>query len=158
MTIVNKYIFKTRGRDSCLYACFVDFKAAFDSVWRDALLMKLYNYGVGGSFLKLVKDLHVDVYYCLKINGGLANAFRSAIGVKQGCVLSPLFFKIFIADLSDIFDEDCHPVLLNSTKLNCLSYADDLVLLSESKEGLQRCIDKLNAYLLQKNGILPSIS
>ena len=59
--------------------------------------MKLFDYGIGGSFLQLIKDMNSRVYYRLKINGGLTNAFSSTIGTKQGCVLSPLFLKIFMA-------------------------------------------------------------
>lgn len=37
-------------------------------------------------------------------------------------------------------------MVLNSTKLNCLIYADDVLLLSESKEGLQSCLNALQLY------------
>ena len=61
--------------------------------------------------------------------------FTSNIGVRQGDNLS--FFKIFINDLIDSFDESCKPAILNTLKLNCLLYADDLVLMSETADGLQ---------------------
>jgi hypothetical protein len=70
--------------------------------------------------------------------------FTSNIGVRQGDNLS--FFKIFINDLIDSFDESCKPAILNTLKLNCLLYADDLVLMSETADGLQMCIDKLYNY------------
>ena len=56
--------------------------------------------------------------------------------MKQGCILSPKLFNIFINDIPDIFDSQCGPVQLGEEKLNCLMYADDLILLSESKDGL----------------------
>ena len=50
-------------------------------------------------------------------------------------------------DIDSIFSSDtCFLVQLIDTKLNCLLYADDLLLLSESKEGLQSCLDSLKAY------------
>jgi hypothetical protein len=55
--------------------------------------------------------------------------FKSNIGVRQGVNLNPSLFKLFINDLPGIF--------------NCLIYADDLVLISKSAEGLQKCIDNL---------------
>ena len=70
----------------------------------------------------------------------------SNIGVRQGGNLSPTLFKIFINDLIDSFDESCKPDILNTLKLNCLLYADDLVLISETADGLQMCIDKLYNY------------
>ena len=72
--------------------------------------------------------------------------FSSFIGVRQGDNLSPILYNIFVNDIPDIFDEDCFPVKLNNTKLNCLMYADDLILLSETPRGLQECLDKLQIY------------
>ena len=45
-----------------------------------------------------------------------------------------------------MFNEDCEPVTLNNKPMSCMLYADDLVLLSESSHGLQRCLNKLNEY------------
>ena len=60
------------------------------------------------------------------------NTFNSNIGVKQGCVLSPTLFNVYVSNLPDIFDESRDHVDLYDTKLNCLMYADDLVLMSET--------------------------
>ena len=68
------------------------------------------------------------------------------MGVKQGCVLSPTLFKIFIKGLPDIFDEKCKPVTLHKESLNCFLFADDVVIMSETAEGLQGCLDKLKVY------------
>ena len=58
-----------------------------------------------------------------------------------------MLFNIFTNDLSDIFDHSkTDPVQLDTTQLNCLLYADDLVLLSESEKGLQFCLEQLNSY------------
>ena len=75
-------------------------------------------------------------YNCsVKLEEGSTPFFKSQIGVKQGCNLSPTLFNFFINDLPDIFNRSCTPVTLNDTELSCLLYADDLVLLSESKAG-----------------------
>ena len=58
-------------------------------------------------------------------------------------------FLIFLStyDVTEIFDMvNSDPICLESTKVNCLIYADDLLLLSESKNGLQSCIDSLAVY------------
>ena len=141
-TIIDKYI----CRNSNLYVCFVDFKSAFDTVWRNALFYKLIKHGVGGNFLKLLQNMYNSVSYRVKVNGGITDKIESTIGVKQGCVMSPLLFNIFLADLPCIFDDTCDPVYLNLTCLSCLMYADDLVLMSESAKGLQNCITKLHKY------------
>ena len=60
--------------------------------------------------------------------------------------MSPLLFNLFLSDLPNVFSNECHPVQLCDVKLNCLMFADDLVLLSESAEGLQRCLNNLQTY------------
>ena len=45
-----------------------------------------------------------------------------------------------------MFNQSCDPVRLDNTDLSCLLYADDLILLSESKAGLQKCLSKLEIY------------
>ena len=84
-------------------------------------------------------------------NGDVSEPFPVSNGVKQGCVLSPHFFKLFLADLPEIFDDTCHPAELNAKPIHCLMYADDLALLSLSKEGLQNGLDKLSIYCSKWN-------
>ena len=52
--------------------------------------------------------------------------------------------------LSEIFDDTCDPVVIQNTEINHFLYADDLVLLSESKNGLQRSIDKVSNFAKAK--------
>ena len=91
--------------------------------------------------------MYNNIELCVKVDKySMTENFTSNIGVKQGDNLSPTLFKIFINDILDSFDETCKPAILNSLQLNCLLYADDLVLMSETADGLQRCIDKLYNY------------
>ena len=76
----------------------------------------------------------------------LTDNFQSFVGVRQSENLSLTLFKLFINDLPNIFDDSCSPVSLLTRKLHCLLYADDLVLLSESLQGLQNSLAKLSHY------------
>ena len=62
-------------------------------------------------------------------------------------------FKLFIADIPSIFDGSCDPVTLNNKLISCLMYADDLVLMSTTKAGLQNC---LNALTMQFGMTMPA--
>ena len=72
--------------------------------------------------------------------------FYSEIGVNQGDNLSPNLFKIFINDLAEIFDKECEGTTLGDIEINCLMYADDVILISESEKGLHNCLKKLAIY------------
>ena len=120
-------------------------------------MYKILTMGVAGNFLNILDSMYSSVNYCIKLNGYLSNSIPSNVGVKQGCVLSPVLFNMFLSDLPDIFDSNCDPINLLSTKLSCLMFADDLILLSESAKGLQNALDQLHAYCT-KWGLTVNIS
>ena len=90
--------------------------------------------------------MYSSVNYSVKLKGGVTPPFQSYIGLKQGCNLSPTLFNIFINDIPNFFNQSCDPVRLDNTDLSCLLYADDLILLSKSKAGWQKCLSKLEIY------------
>ena len=142
-TITDKY--KSEGKK--IYTCFIDFQKAFDSVWRTGLLYKLIKSGLNLNTIKLIKNMYEKTKQTLKMNGGTSRCFRTYKGVKQGCILSPKLFNLFINDIPNIFDQSCRPVTIHGgVKINCLMYADDLVIMSETASGLQACLNKLHEY------------
>ena len=69
------------------------------------------------------------------------------IGTKQGCPMSSTLFNLYINDIPNIIScANCDPVKLDNQKINCLLYADDLVLLSETSQGLQQSLNTLYSY------------
>ena len=142
-TLFRKYVKKIKSK---LYVAFIDFKNFFDSINRKALFYKLLKYGIDGKVYELIKNAYNNCQYKVKTSFGLTEGFSSNAGVKQGCVLSPTLSNLFQNDLHDIFDEQCCPVNLGNILFNSLSFADDLVIISESAEGLQNSLNKLQNY------------
>ena len=68
------------------------------------------------------------------------------LGVRQGCVLSPLLFNKFMADLPLSLNQDSYVRLDDDSKMNCIIWADDLVLLSENEAGLEKLLEDLKTY------------
>ncbi len=90
--------------------------------------------------------MYDNCIYKVKHKGTLSESIISSTGVKQGCNISPVLSNIYQYDLHDIFDDKCNPVSLKGRKINSLSWADDLLLFSTSKQGLQNCLSKLDGY------------
>ena len=98
-----------------LYACFVDFHKAFDSIWHQGLFHKLTNYGICGNFNNLIESLYSQLKCAIRIGNKMTTYFRYQRGVRQGCILSPLLFNIYLNEL---------PTLLMSPKSNPLIFPD----------------------------------
>lgn len=129
-----------------VHVCFVDFSKFFDTINRDHLYYKLIANGIGGNVLHIIKSMYDSGHYTIKLENELYGRIHSRTGVKQGCCMSPILSNIFQNDLHDIFDKECTPLELNKIPINSISWADDLVLMSQTENGLQRCLDKLYDY------------
>ena len=80
-----------------LYMVFVDFTKAFDTVNRDALWNILMKLGCPAHFTNLVSALHNGMNASVSMKGELSEPFRVENGVKQGCVLAPTLFSIYLS-------------------------------------------------------------
>ena len=95
--------------------------------------------------------MYENISYKIKLKDGYLDPITSNLGLKQGCPLSPMLFNLYIDDVKDIFDEQCEPVTITDTKISHFLYADDLVLVALSPEGLQRSLNKISDYSLKKS-------
>ena len=83
----------------------------------------------------------------IKFASGLSKTFSSTCGVKQGDVMSPLLFNLFIDDLANNLKSSISGAIsINGLLMNLLRYADDIVLLANSKEALQSYLDILDEF------------
>ena len=82
----------------------------------------------------------------VRVSDGLLQPIATTIGLKQGCCLSSLLFNLFVNNLPSIFDQSCDPVSILNESFNCLLWADDLLILSRSPQGLQNAINKTHLF------------
>ena len=108
--------------------------------------MKILQNGIGGLFYSLLKNMYSKSLLSVRVGHELTDAFASSIGVRQGDVLSPNLFKIFINDLPKYLELCSDNIYLNTHRVNCLLYADDVVLVSKSAVGLQKSLNLLETY------------
>ncbi|BET03533.1 Reverse transcriptase (RNA-dependent DNA polymerase) [Nesidiocoris tenuis] len=125
-----------------LYLFFVDFQA------RDAIFYKLHNAGVSNKFVNVLRGLYKETAASIWTKEGLSTEFEVRMGVKQGCLASPLIFSLFLNDIGDCLEGG---IDIAGRNINVLLYADDLVIMADSKRALQKMINRLESYCEEWN-------
>ena len=131
-----------------MYACFVDFAKAFDTVCREALLYKLWQLGIQGRFFRCLDFMYSNSSARVKLLNKPSERIDILCGTEQGHPMSPELFKCFINDLSEklnCLDNITVPVL-DGTDISHLLWADDLVLMALDTCSLQKMLDVLHEY------------
>lgn len=130
------------------YAFFVDFKAAFDRVPRGALIYKLQALGISTKVVNLIQNVYRNTKSAVWTGSELSESFETYTGVKQGCLLSPLLFTLF---LNDLHEQLGGGLTIDDLNVRLLLYADDIVLLADDIEIMQRMVKNLEVYCDQWN-------
>lgn len=142
-TIVEKYKKVKRS----VYGAFINYRKAFDTVWREGLMLKLAQLKIDSNLMKTINEYYSERTASVKIGSNTTDNFATVSGVIQGEPASPELFKIFIHDLSDQLDEACALVPeLNGIKISHLLWADDLFVNALTAEGLQILLDILHEF------------
>ncbi|GFW25107.1 probable RNA-directed DNA polymerase from transposon BS [Trichonephila clavipes] len=106
-------------------AVFLDLSKAFDRVWRNKLIIKLFNtFGIRDRALSWIFDFLKDREIRVRFRDSLSKTFRLSQGVPQGSVLSPLLFSLYIAGIEKIISRRCEVGL----------FADDIVLWNSNSD------------------------
>ena len=104
------------------------------------------------KILKLLKSMYSNITAGVRLSNSITDPFQSKISVRQGCNLTPVLFSLLSNDIVDPVGNGQNtlylPGKLNNISIYCLLYADDLVFISESETGLQRCLNDLNYFVI----------
>lgn len=163
---------KCREQQRDLYLAFVDLAKAFDTVNRDLLWTILIKFGCTPKFTQAIKNLHTGMTAKVSYGSDTSDPFDVKVGVKQGCVLAPVLFNIYLVAVTllsrnDFEDSDgiqlCYRFdggLFNTRRLQAktktdtlkiyeLQYADDTAIVSHTPESLQHMLNVMNQHYSQ---------
>ena len=145
--VLHAVVQKVLNEKGRLFCAFVDFQKAFDSVYLNGLWFKLFKLGINGKMLRIFKDMYNQVKTCVRACNSYSEFFECAVGLKQGEVISPLFFSLFIDDLELFLQDDPNCGLnLDDITFILMLFADDMVILGNTIADLQHGLDLLHTY------------
>ena len=120
-----------------LYHVFIDFKKAFDRVWHAALWATMRHFNINNLYDKATSAVYV--------NNSIGDWFRTTIGVRQGCVLSPTLFNIFLERImTDALNDHERTVSIGGRNITNLRFADDIDGLAGREEEPADLVERLD--------------
>ena len=128
-----------------LYHIFIDFKKAFDRVWHEALWATMNHFNINSNLTHAIQNLYNNATSAVFSNGNVGQWFRTTVGVRQGCLLSPTLFNIFLERImTEALDgHDCS-VNIGGRTLSNLRFADDIDGLAGNEQELANLADRLD--------------
>ena len=119
------------SKRSKLYAAFIDFQKAFDTINRDKLWEVLVRIGVSTRMVSVLKAMYTNVKAVVRQGLEKTQEIDCPIGVRQGCLLSPLLFSLLVAEIAyHVAGEGRagYQMIPGAQEIFALLFADDIVL------------------------------
>jgi hypothetical protein len=128
--LAERYIEAQHGE---LVNVFIDFKKAFDRVWHAGMLRVLQHYNIPRKLTAMIQNLYSQAVSAVRVGTDISDWFRQTVGVRQGCVLSPDLFNLFLEHvLAEALDVYQGGALINGRRVSNLRFADDIDLMGET--------------------------
>ena len=134
-------------RGSKVFSCFLDVRKAFDTVWIDGLLYKLFlELGIKGRMWLAIRDLYTNVKAQVFYEGSLSRKIDVSQGTGQGRILAPFMYKVYVNGSLTVQSTHCYAILINGLRIPSHSFADDISLLTLHPSFLKTFMNICNRY------------
>ena len=152
---VRKTIDYFTSNRSTVNICTLDVRKAFDVLNHNVLFMKLMDRNAPIFFIKLLRCWYSKVYTAVKWGSVISDYVRLSSGVRQGGILSPYLFAVFVDDILNNLSKSGLGCYINCVCFNSFMYADDVILLSLSLHQMQLminfCLEQFDAIGMNIN-------
>lgn len=142
----------TEALDNNKVVCsvFIDLKKAFDTIDNNILIQKLYNYGIRGNCLNLIKSYLTNRYQYVSIANLNSNLASISLGVPQGSILGPILFILYINDIHNA-SIISNPILFADDTTSTYVANNVAALNTTINEDLEKLYNWLNTNKLSLN-------
>lgn len=124
--------------------CFVDYKNAFDSVNRKTLMEKIYKLGISRGMYQIIGKIYNNTLTQVRVGTKLTEKFESTSGARQGCTLSAILYNVYTDDVDEIQGRhNIDDTIMGKRRFHVIKYADDMEIVSDTPEGLQKMLNTL---------------
>ena len=144
--ILKELIEFYRSHNSPMYLCFLDASKAFDRVNHWTMFKKHLLRGVPPILVRLMLFWYRSQQICVPWGSATSTSFKVLNGVRQGGILSPILFNVYIDDLSYELSKCKSGCIIENKIVNDIAYADDLIVFCPSSKGLQKLLDICDSY------------
>ena len=128
------------------YTAFLDAARAFDTVWHEGLMYKLYHLGVTGMTWYIIYKLYSGMKSAVCWNNKITEWFPVEQGVRQGGILSPLLYLVYIDGLIKRLRNSGAGCSTMGRFVGTLVLADDVVLIANSPQELNQMLEVVHSY------------
>ena len=135
-----------RKLNGSVFVCFLDASKAFDRVNHTTLFKQLGARGIPGYILRILSYWYKNQDMCIRWGDAYSANFKVTNGVRQGGILSPYLFNVYVDELSEELNKCNVGCNLNGLLINHIMYADDLVLISPSSAGLSQLLRECEKF------------
>ena len=133
-------------QNTAVYTCLLDARKAFDRVNHWTLFAKLIDTQAPLLIVRLLLFLYQMQNVCIKLGNSYSHYFTICNGVRQGGILSPRLFVLYVNQLTDGLLSCNAGCYINDMCINHVMYADDICLLAPSASAMQSVLDVCYDY------------
>ena len=96
-------------------------------VWHAALWATMKKYNIITNLIQIIKNLNNEATCAVLFNGSTGDWFQTIVGVRQGCLLSPTFFNVFLERImTNTLEDHEGTVSIGGRTITNLRFADDI--------------------------------
>jgi hypothetical protein len=131
---------------SSAYCTFLDASKAFDRVNYCKLFNLLLKRGLPACIIRLLINMYTGNMIRVSWAGLMSSYFTALNGVKQGGVMSPILFCIYIDDLLIQLSQSGAGCYIGLTFVGALAYADDIVLIGPTPSAMRKMLSVCDSF------------